>query len=327
MKHMKQPQQNNRQRRRHQEDLSLFSHEEEAACWYLHQFRNRSPLSSEQTCALLERLAQGDTTARDRLIEGFLPLVASIALRYRGRGLPLADVLQEGACGLIQATDSFDLTRGTPFTAFASQRIIWAIHRALQRIWVLKLPSEMHAQIDRLNHLTGQLFHVYGCAVIDEPLAQQAHLSREDRIHLQRATATPLSLEAHCPDERQDRALEDKEEDMTLCDQLPDPAPPEHLDALLIVLQDQELLQRALASLPARARHVLILRYGLQGRSEHTLSQVAHTLHLSREQVRQIQARALRLLRLRLSSLQTRTSSKRRSSKKGVRHDPDTTQA
>ena len=225
--------------------------------------------------------------AKDQLIKANLRLVVSIAGHYNNRGMLYLDLIQEGNMGLIKAADKFDHTKGFKFSTYATWWIRQSITRALaDQARTIRIPVHMVETINRLIRTSRQLMQEYGREPTTAELAQAMHLTEQRVQEIIKIAQDPVSLETPIGEE----------EDSHLGDFIPDETAPAPADAAFYTLQREQLMD-VLDTLTEREKKVLILRYGLDGGRSYTLEEVGEKFHVTRERIRQIEAKALRKLR------------------------------
>jgi len=244
-------------------------------------------LSAEEEIQIAERIADGDEQARDRLITANMRLVVSIAKHYVGRGMPLLDLIQEGYSGLIKAVEKFDHTKGYKFSTYATWWIRQSITRAIaDQARTIRIPVHMVETITRVKKAQNKLLHKNGHEPTVDEVAHELNLSPDRVREIIRIAQDPVSLEAPVGEE----------EDSYLGDFIPDEDAPAPIDtAMQSVFKDE--LNKALNTLPEREREVLKFRYGVGYDRSHTLEEVGRQFKVTRERIRQIEAKALRKLR------------------------------
>ena len=254
---------------------------------YLKEIGRVPLLTAEEEIELAERMAQGDPKARKRLSEANLRLVVSIAKRYVGRGMQFLDLIQEGNLGLIKAVEKFDHTKGFKFSTYATWWIRQAITRAIaDQARTIRIPVHMVETITKVKKVTSQLLHKNGHDPSPDEIALELDMPVERVREIMRIAQDPVSLETPIGEE----------EDSHLGDFIPDddaPAPAEA--ASLILLKEQ--LGEVLSTLTEREEKVLRLRFGLEDGRSRTLEEVGKEFKVTRERIRQIEAKALRKLR------------------------------
>jgi len=254
---------------------------------YLKEIGRFPLLSAEEEIDLASRMSQGDSYARRRLSEANLRLVVSIAKKYVGRGMQFLDLIQEGNLGLIKAVEKFDYTKGYKFSTYATWWIRQAITRAIaDQARTIRIPVHMVETITKVKKVSSQLLHKNGHEPTADEIAREINLPVERVREIIRISQDPVSLETPIGEE----------EDSHLGDFIPDedaPAPAEA--ASLTLLKEQ--LSDVLSTLTDREEKVLKLRFGLVDGRQRTLEEVGREFNVTRERIRQIEAKALRKLR------------------------------
>ncbi|WP_366924180.1 RNA polymerase sigma factor RpoD [Metallumcola ferriviriculae] len=254
---------------------------------YLKEIGRVPLLTADQEVDLAQRMEQGEEEAKRQLAEANLRLVVSIAKRYVGRGMLFLDLIQEGNLGLIKAVEKFDYRKGYKFSTYATWWIRQAITRAIaDQARTIRIPVHMVETINKLIRVSRQLLQEYGREPIPEEIAHEMDISVERVREIMKIAQEPVSLETPIGEE-EDSHLGDfiKDEDA--------PAPAEKASFMLL----KEQLEEVLDTLTEREEKVLRLRFGLDDGRSRTLEEVGKEFHVTRERIRQIEAKALRKLR------------------------------
>ena len=254
---------------------------------YLKEIGKVQLLSADEETELAVRMEKGDADAKKRLAEANLRLVVSIAKRYVGRGMQFLDLIQEGNLGLIKAVEKFDYRKGYKFSTYATWWIRQAITRAIaDQARTIRIPVHMVETINKLIRVQRQLLQELGREPYPEEIAKEMNLSVDRVREIQKIAQEPVSLETPIGEE-EDSHIGDFVED----DRLPVPAEA----AAFTMLKEQ--LNEVLGTLTERERKVLRLRFGLDDGRQRTLEEVGKEFDVTRERIRQIEAKALRKLR------------------------------
>ena len=254
---------------------------------YLKEIGRVPLLSAEEEIELAERMAKGDKKAKKRLSEANLRLVVSIAKRYVGRGMQFLDLIQEGNLGLIKAVEKFDYTKGFKFSTYATWWIRQAITRAIaDQARTIRIPVHMVETITKVKKVSSMLLHKNGHDASPEEIAEELEMEPERVREIMRIAQDPVSLETPIGEE----------EDSHLGDFIPDDDAPAPADAASLILL-KEQLGEVLSTLTEREEKVLRLRFGLEDGRSRTLEEVGKEFNVTRERIRQIEAKALRKLR------------------------------
>lgn len=254
---------------------------------YLKEIGKVDLLSAEEETELAIKMEQGDEFAKKRMTEANLRLVVSIAKRYVGRGMLFLDLIQEGNLGLIKAVEKFDHTRGFKFSTYATWWIRQAITRAIaDQARTIRIPVHMVETINKLIRVSRQLLQELGREPSDEELAQRMEMPLEKVREIRKIAQEPVSLETPIGEE----------EDSHLGDFIPDDEILAPVDAAAFTLLKEQLIQ-VLDTLTEREEKVLRLRFGLDDGRARTLEEVGKEFNVTRERIRQIEAKALRKLR------------------------------
>ena len=254
---------------------------------YLKEIGRVPLLTTEEEIDLAIRIKDGDEAAKKRLSEANLRLVVSIAKRYLGRGMQFLDLIQEGNLGLIKAVEKFDYTKGFKFSTYATWWIRQAITRAIaDQARTIRIPVHMVETINKVKKVSSQLLHVTGHEPSAEEVAIELDMPVDKVREIMRVAQEPVSLETPIGEE----------EDSHLGDFIADddtPAPADSASHTLL----KEQLGEVLSTLTPREEKVLSLRFGLEDGRSRTLEEVGREFNVTRERIRQIEAKALRKLR------------------------------
>ena len=254
---------------------------------YLKEIGKVNLLSPAEETDLARRMSDGDEEAKKKLAEANLRLVVSIAKRYVGRGMLFLDLIQEGNLGLIKAVDKFDYKKGYKFSTYATWWIRQAITRAIaDQARTIRIPVHMVETINKLVRVSRQLVQELGREPTHEELAKELNMPLDRVREISKISQEPVSLETPIGEE-EDSHLGDFIEDHDA------PAPTDAASAVLL----REQLEAVLTTLTDREAKVLRLRFGLEDGRQRTLEEVGQAFNVTRERIRQIEAKALRKLR------------------------------
>ena len=254
---------------------------------YLKEIGKISLLSLEEEQELSRRVAEGDEQAKNRLAESNLRLVVSIAKRYVGRGLLFLDLIQEGNIGLMKAVEKFDYDKGYKFSTYATWWIRQAITRALaDQARTIRVPVHMVETINKMARIERQMTLELNREPTDAELAKKMGLSVDKIVEIRKISQDPVSLETPIGEEDDSHLGDFLADERTMS--------PEEF-ATYEILKDE--LREVLDTLTVREKEVLELRFGLFDGSSHTLEEVGKQFKVTRERIRQIEAKALRKLR------------------------------
>ncbi len=254
---------------------------------YLKEIGKVPLLSAAEEVELAKRMGEGDQEAKRKLAEANLRLVVSIAKRYVGRGMLFLDLIQEGNLGLIKAVEKFDYEKGYKFSTYATWWIRQAITRAIaDQARTIRIPVHMVETINKLIRVSRQLLQLYGRDPLPEELAKEMDIPEEKVREILKIAQEPVSLETPIGEE----------EDSHLGDFIPDDDAPAPAEAAAFTLLKEQLID-VLDTLTPREEKVLKLRFGLEDGRARTLEEVGKEFQVTRERIRQIEAKALRKLR------------------------------
>ena len=254
---------------------------------YLKEIGKVSLLTQEEEIELAARMSQGDEEAKRRMAEANLRLVVSIAKRYVGRGMLFLDLIQEGNLGLIKAVEKFDYTKGYKFSTYATWWIRQAITRAIaDQARTIRIPVHMVETINKVIRVSRQLLQELGHDPSAEEIAAEMNIPVEKVRDILKIAQEPVSLETPIGEE----------EDSHLGDFIPDEDASEPSEAASFSLLKEQLMS-VLATLTPREEKVLRLRFGIEDGRTRTLEEVGKEFNVTRERIRQIEAKALRKLR------------------------------
>ena len=254
---------------------------------YLKEIGRIPLLSSEEEIELAKRMEEGEEDAKKKLSEANLRLTVSIAKRYSGRGMQFLDLIQEGNLGLIKAVEKFDYRKGYKFSTYATWWIRQSITRAIaDQARTIRIPVHMVETMNRVNRTSRRLLQEYGREPTPEEIAEAMNLPVERVLEISKISQEPVSLETPIGEE-EDSHLGDFIQD----EHIPVPAD----EAAHTLLREQ--LEKVMDTLSEREQKVLALRFGLEDGKPHTLEEVGREFQVTRERIRQIEAKALRKLR------------------------------
>ena len=254
---------------------------------YLKEIGKVPLLSPDEEVDLAKRIQRNDGEAKKKLTEANLRLVVSIAKRYVGRGMLFLDLIQEGNLGLIKAVEKFDYTKGYKFSTYATWWIRQAITRAIaDQARTIRIPVHMVETINKLIRVSRQLLQELGRDPLPEEIAKEMGMTEEKIREIMKIAQEPVSLETPIGEE----------EDSHLGDFIPDDDAPAPAEAAAFTLLKEQLME-VLDTLTPREEKVLKLRFGLDDGRARTLEEVGKEFNVTRERIRQIEAKALRKLR------------------------------
>ena len=254
---------------------------------YLKEIGKVPLLTNEREKELAERMMAGDESAKTELVEANLRLVVSIAKRYVGRGMYFLDLIQEGNLGLMKAVEKFDYTKGYKFSTYATWWIRQAITRAIaDQARTIRIPVHMVETIHKVSRYSRQMLQELGREATAEEIGEKMDMSADKVREIMKIAQDPVSLETPIGEE----------EDSHLGDFIPDDDTPSPAEATSTNILREEL-ERQLHTLTPREEHVIKLRFGLYDGRTRTLEEVGKEFDITRERIRQIEAKALRKLR------------------------------
>ncbi|MBR6221001.1 MAG: RNA polymerase sigma factor RpoD [Clostridia bacterium] len=254
---------------------------------YLKEIGKVPLLTADEEIDLAKRMEEGDEDAKHRLCEANLRLVVSIAKRYVGRGMLFLDLIQEGNLGLIKAVEKFDYRKGYKFSTYATWWIRQAITRAIaDQARTIRIPVHMVETINKLIRVSRQLLQEYGREPLPEEIAEEMGIPEDKVREIIKIAQEPVSLETPIGEE----------EDSHLGDFIPDDDAPAPAEAAAFTMLKEQLMS-VLSTLTPREEMVLKLRFGLEDGRARTLEEVGKEFKVTRERIRQIEAKALRKLR------------------------------
>jgi len=266
---------------------STYYDEDEPIKLYMKDIGKVPLLDAEEETKLAKQASLGDEEARRRLAEANLRLVVSVAKHYNGCGLALLDLIQEGNLGLMKAVEKFDYTKGYKFSTYATWWIRQAVTRAIaDQSRTIRIPVHMVETMNRVNRTSRRLLQEYGREPTPEEIAEAMNLPVERVLEISKISQEPVSLETPIGEE-EDSHLGDFIQD----EHIPVPAD----EAAHTLLREQ--LEKVMDTLSEREQKVLALRFGLEDGKPHTLEEVGREFQVTRERIRQIEAKALRKLR------------------------------
>lgn len=264
-----------------------INHIDDPVRMYLKEIGRTPLLSGEEEIELAKKMEQGDELAKQKLCEANLRLVVSIAKRYVGRGMLFLDLIQEGNIGLIKAVDKFDWRKGFKFSTYATWWIRQAITRSIaDQARTIRIPVHMVETINKLMRIQRQLLQEFGREATPEEIAEHMGITPEKVREILKIAQEPVSLETPIGEE----------EDSHLGDFIPDDEIASPSDAATYTMLKEQLME-VLSTLTDREQKVLKLRFGLEDGRARTLEEVGKQFDVTRERIRQIEAKALRKLR------------------------------
>ena len=268
-------------------DVTIDHSVDDPVRMYLREIGKVQLLDSREEVELAKLIEQKDVEAKRRLTEANLRLVVSIAKRYMGRGLLFLDLIQEGNLGLIRAVEKFDYRRGYKFSTYATWWIRQAVTRAIaDQARTIRIPVHAVETMNKLNRVQRELLQRNGREPTGAEIAAEMGMSAHKVAEIQKATQDPVSLETPVGDE----------DDSELGDFIEDAEADQPLELVFRQMRREELF-KVLDSLPSRERKVLELRFGLKGERPRTLEEVGERFGVTRERIRQVEAKTLNRLK------------------------------
>ena len=268
-------------------DLSVRTPTNDPVRMYLKEIGKVSLLTAAEEASLAKRIERRDMEAKRKLVEANLRLVVSIAKRYVGRGLPFLDLIQEGNLGLIRAVEKFDYRKGYKFSTYATWWIRQAITRAIaDQARTIRIPVHMVDKMSSVSRVQRQLTRDLAREPTPEEIATEMETTPQKVREILKISKEPVSLETPVGDEG----------DSQLADFIPDRDAVEPIETVTEIMQEEELNQ-VLSTLTHRERKVIELRFGLKGEHPRTLEEVGQKFGVTRERIRQIEAKTLVALR------------------------------
>ena len=254
---------------------------------YLKEIGKIPLLSSKDEQYLAKKMSDGDMESKEKLAEANLRLVVSIAKRYSGRGMQLLDLIQEGNLGLIKAVEKFDYQKGYKFSTYATWWIRQAITRAIaDQARTIRIPVHMVETINRVTRTSRSLVEELGREPKPEEIAEKMQMPVQKVQEILKISMDPVSLESPVGEE----------EESHLCDFIRDERVPVPADAAAHSIMREQLVE-VLSTLTEREQKVICLRFGLEDGEVRTLEEVGKEFNVTRERIRQIEAKALRKMR------------------------------
>ena len=272
------------------EDINVIASEipmDDSMKLYLHEIGSIPLLTAEQEVEIAKRIESGDVQARDQLISANLRLVVSIAKRYLGRGLSVEDLIQNGNIGLMKAVEKFDYTKGYKFSTYATWWILQAITRSVaDQGRLVRIPVHMNEKIFKYARAKKDFLQNFGFEPSNRDVADQLGWRVEDVERVSSIVTNPTSLDASIGED----------EDSSLGDFVPDENAAD-ADTIITNYELTEILRTLMGPLTEREKGVLVYRFGLDGAAPLTLEEVGEIYGVTRERIRQLEAKAIRKIR------------------------------